>query len=504
MKQISIKNLFKIPLFTCVFLMGLAFVQLQGHTNHTYLLSRPEVANLPYWSTTTDELVLSAQKQHFGGTFQVVPSYQESFDNYKIAKYFLLKEKSSIHLNYSDASNPNQTKKGTMNDYDALYSYHYGRNANPGVCDAFNAANVTIALKPTQKIYNLGLAYHQNLKAICKNLYFYVNMPIVHIERNTNYKLTGGTPNPAIDPNPVPFLQKFFTGDYEDLVTRHQYGLANAKFSGKQIATGIADIDAALGYTFIDKEYHQASVAIGMIIPTSNKAKAEYVFEPIFGNGDHLGLGVDLEGWRRLCKYNEHALKIKVAMKIRYLFEGTEKRTLGIKGREWGQYYLLGQVGVNDLVPAANILTRNVSITPGVYFDGIAALGYTWKGFCLDLGYDLYARERDAVRLNETIPTDTYAICARGYAPGAAYVLSGNSVDGGVVADALVNNDSVDTSVAATPAQVTNSIYGSVGYIIGEDSSTPVMFSLGGKGEWADKNSAISQWQIWGKVGVGF
>ena len=505
-----------------VFLSFFAHLAAHSDTGKTFLLPRSSGVDLPRLYSTFDNLILEKDK-NLKGFFQIDGFYEETTKSDKMGKFFLIKNKSTINLrsdltDLSPLGDP--TAKGTTNDFDITYILHKN-DLDPALGAALNTIGMTLKLRPERTVYGVDLYHYHNLDKLCKGLFAYILVPVFHVEHDLNIQINGdrsvpfvGAPNNIIGGPVIDNMTKFFAGNFSAASNNDQGGIPTgaaagfgqqqlnyAKMAGKQIATGVSDIDFGIGYIFLNQDAYHASVAAALTFPTS-RTKGEYLFEPTYGNGHHFAIGGDIDLWLRLFGNNNHNLKLKASGKVRYLMEGTEKRTLAIKGREWSQYLLLGKVGQDQLVPAANVLTTDVSVTPGTQFDGILGLGYQYGGFCCDLGYEMYGRERTSVHL-DSFPNYTYAIAARGYVTGVPlFALTDANVDGGNVEQAMVNIDTIDTSVAETPSQFTNSIYGSLGYIF--DSSTPVMLNIGGKYEWADKNSAFDQWGVWAKIGFGF
>lgn len=184
-------------------------------------------------------------------------------------------------------------------------------------------------------------------------------------------------------------------------------------------------------------------------------------------------------------------------------------------GRNWSQYYLLGKVaGANTaLIPAANILTQAVDVTPGSQIDAILALNYRCCGFLVDLGYDLFYREKESVKYKGTIPAGYY-VAARNYttagafrAPDAAGANGDAEIPTAAAPTAInkaleLSNATVSTGPAATPSQLTHKVFASLGYRF-EDMDTPVTLGLGGGYEFADRK-ALECWEIWLKAGINF
>lgn len=474
-------------------------------TNKTFLMPRPQGVNLPIEKTIFMELVNRKSHKKFGGNLGITTFYQRSESKNDVAAYFLVKNKSTIDFNASPNKGADSNKTSWTNDVDPTYINHR-RDLDQKTATTENALHNTLNLAPQQTVWALQFDYKQDLRAVLTGLYAYVHMPIAYVQNKTDLTFKSDNPQVATD------MKNLFNGTFHNTdPLKHDLGayLTNAKIGGQKTAIGFADIDLGLGYTFLNQERYNAAIAIAFTIPTGNKAKGEYLFEPIYGNGNHFALGADLCGQARLVGSFEHNLKINVAGKYRYLFEHNEQRTLGIKGREFGQYFLLGKSSTlieQELIPAANVLTLPVDVTPGNQFDGIASLTYNRRGLTIDFGYNLYYRESEKINLRSIFPDNTYAIAARGFDTATAFTINTANVDGGNTGNieaSIINDDTIDTDAAATSEQWANGIYMSFGYV-SRGSENPWMLGIGGKYDFASKNSVLEQWNIWLKTGVGF
>ncbi len=484
-----------------------------AYTNKTFLMPRPQNIDLPMQSTTFHEFKQRGERK-FKGNLQISGFYKESTAESDLAKYFLIHGKSIINLpvsaNITTDGAPISTSSTVTNDLDLGYIMHLLLPAANATTFNNETGIVKFGADPYQTNYGLRFDYCQGLDAILHGLYFYANTPLVYLENKVRFSVASNpSPSTGALTNPQTTIGQYFRGEYAASGAEYlTQKLTYAKMGGTKTATGFADIDLGLGYTFCNRETHHASIAIALTIPTGNKAKGEYVFEPIYGNGDHFALGADLGGFRRLVGNFEHNLKVNIAGKYRYLFIHNEQRTLGIKGRNFGQYYLLGKAGAvadTPLIPAANLLTMPVDVTPGSQFDGIAGITYNYRGFSADLGYNLYYREAEKVSLRSAFVDCTYYIAARSFDTTAAFTPATTPavVDGSNLATAVINDSTIDTSVAQTPEQWTNGVYASLGYI-SSAGSNPWMLGVGGKYESPSRNSALEQWGIWLKAGIGF
>ncbi len=363
-----------------------------------------------------------------------------------------------------------------------------------------------ISFDPEQDAYGVTLAYDQRLDSLLKGLYFRVQLPIVHVQNDLNMKIEGDAKEGMV---------KYFKGESTgkdfsaNTTVKSLDNLTYAKIDGDDSETGIADIDVLLGYTFLNKDDYHASLNIGITIPTGTDADGKIFNQAIVGNGQHFGLGAGVTFDARLWGDKEHNIMLYLELKYRYLFESSEHRTMGLKDMPWG-YFLpitkavgLPAVALNaqvlaglDFLPAANVTTLNVDVTPGSEFDGIVTLAYNNGGFGANLGYNVYFREGEDVDLKDTNPFEKgdeyYYISGSALAPLATTA----------TLTALKKTDLIK-NVSETCSQTTHKIFGGIAWTF-KDWETPVNVGLGAHYEFADGRRANQGWGINGRAAIGF
>ncbi len=289
---------------------------------------------------------------------------------------------------------------------------------------------------------------------------------------------------------------------------------------GSHSASGLADIEATLGYTFWHKGRLRFSLFSSLIIPTGNTPNARNLFEPVYGNGHHWGLALGLDKTIVLWKKENKFIEFSFIAKYKYLFESVEKRTLDfirVNGERpsAGYYNLGGKKGSKGVFPLANVLTQDMRIGPGSQYESTINLAVGFGGFTFDLGYDFYAREREHVSLKHNWENNTYAEAAWGYitdenfdvkvtgpAPGTSE--SAYAYDGAVVGtDAAINEEHLDYHSVATPGQFTNKLYAAFGYEC-HKREYPVMAGIGASYEFTNRNTALENWAVWAKLGMAW
>ncbi len=480
-------------------------------TNKTFFNPRSASVNLPMQMTTWASNT-AKNKKSLGGGIQVAPFYQASTNGNDLAKYFMFDHKTTL-------------KAGTGTDVD-VHSFNFNlRSAYDG----------DFSFDPKVKTYGVRFDQYYKLDNILQNLYLAASTAVVHTEHDINLRETvrdKGTNH--IGPNTV---AEAFTGHQlsTDWSERWRYG----KITGSQSLTGFADIDFKLGYHVLNKKRYQLGLEFAVLAPTGNKAKAEYVFEPLVGNGFHFGLGGGLNGrfdiWQSKNKRNH--LSFWVMGDYRYLFNNTQKRTLELKGKKWGRYIRMRQQDPDDAtmvlqntIPGVNIMTRNVKVTPGSQFDGIAYLDLTLNRWQFALGYNLWAREDEKVRLREAwekpgvfglpssgaffVPADS--LQTRAMPPvtvnngqflpreaAATAVSSATTINATATADGeFIKEEDIDLS--GHPSSLTHKIFGNISYDLDKFIKHPSYLSVGSSYEFAESNKSLEQWSIWGKFGIFF
>jgi hypothetical protein len=481
--------------------LALSAAHVDAHTNKTFLMPRAHGVNLAMEYTTFNELVnRKTENESFGGSLAATGFYQESTNEKELGRYFGIKEKNVIKLTTGGNVSTNAGRNAT--DFDAGYIIHDTTAAGlTGATTDFG----NVILEPTHKSYGARLDYFQDLNRILDGLYFKIALPIVHVENDLGLRVAGLGGSAAANKTA---LENYFKGlPSGDITTNKQANLTRAKFTGKQGLTGIADIDLILGYKVFSRERHHIALNVGMTVPTGNTPTGEFAFEPIYGNANHYAFGVGLDALTRIWGQEDHNVRLGVAVNYRYLFESREHRTLGISDstgtRNFGQYTLLGNATGTDkqtLIPAANVTTVAVDVTPGSQVDGILYLTYNFGGCVWDLGYNVFYKERETVRSRESLTANTYGVAARNFDTSADFVATtAGNLDSASANDFITLN----TTAAETPEQLTHKIYTGLGYAF-KEWENPMMVGIGGSFEFSDTNSAIEGWAVWGKVGVGF
>ncbi|MDP8213121.1 MAG: hypothetical protein P9X22_07545 [Candidatus Zapsychrus exili] len=505
-KSLNFILFFSLVIFSCVSIFATP-----KYSDRTFMTYRHMDANMPMeYSTWHNQIYLKLDKTKlWGANLQVVGFYNKSDNQAPTGRYFgHLVEQDNDYRDFIKVDNKTAANT-TVGDIPAEFIFHnYDDFADHQIADK-------IKFGPEQTTYDASFYYYQNLDKFLNKLYFKAKLPIVGVKDNFNPKSVGVNTKATRDSQTVS-LYDVLTGNFAESTTDSenlQEKLNYAKINVSKTKTGVADIDLTLGYDLLRDKYRHFGVNIGFIIPTSNKPKGEYLFEPIYGNAGHWAIRAGLDSKMNLYKEGNWKLDLLMVGDFKYFFRDNEKRTLSLKlGKSnfvdeahdpsFLPYYLVGQQSDDAnkaLFPLANISTRDIRVTPGAIFEAMADLAFSYKSFVIDLGYNLYVRGRESVSLRGSWTDNAYAIAAPGFDTTNAFT----NLDDVGTAVATINTGDLDFDSVRTPTQITNKAFLALGYGFNK-CKYPVMLGAGTSYEYSARNSALSNYAFWGKLGVSF
>lgn len=521
-------------------------------TNRTHLTPRSHGVNIALEKTAPwPNLVNRDTQQAYGGSVQATFFLERATEQGAIARYFMFPstakpscgpckgECASVVLPRTATWDPagggayvaDARGAGSTADLDLgflMHSAFTGDTSNTFPGNVGPSSSTELRFCPEHNAMGVTFNYHQDLRCLLKGLYLQVAVPVVSIENSLGMETFGAEKDE---------LSKFFYGTKAEIPQGRFIDNANAfvnltkaKISMcSRTETLVADVDLMLGYKVMNKPNGQASINIGLTIPTGNTPNGEYVFDAIVGNGNHLGFGVGFDSrillWQNVRCFDSFALN--VAANYRYLFRNGETRTFGliIDGQRlnFGQYHLLidrtQQPGSSlpnatppttgqQLIPAANLTTLRADVTPGSQFDGMISCNGNHGNFTFDIGYNLFARAREKVCINP--------YCAEAQFPDGKWAIATRNADMRVNTLDLpmtienapdhiykyVNRENLDVNTARTKLFVTHKLFMGAGYFT-KDWSMPLMLGIGTHVEWSDC-SLINMWGFNARVGLGF
>ncbi len=471
-------------------------------TDHTFYSIRPQFqSGMPERVTMFRDAPLAAENG-WGGAMQFVPFGGRSTNAKKLARYFMYGGKDALFVQ--------STVGGDLSDNNLardINPLNFGVNyfISPEVLGNYTS---TLIFRPQETVYGFGFDYKQYIGHCgCeKQWWFEISFPIVHVRNDMRITESGLTTTGL--PGAAPFNAVSVTQSFSN-INRLQFG----RIDGAKHRTGVADIEIKLGYDYANEECYHADGYIGVVIPTGNKPRGIYVFEPMVGNNHHVGVMFGGSFGLQIWECGDRSINLEFETNSRYLFRNTQVRSFDLRYRPWSRYCLAyanatnAAEGIAFATQLINLLTQKVNVKPRFTRDFNAALVYESCGFQGELGYNFWARQGEKVTLK------------RPFVPGPAVLdLSTDGVDinrlsniGNDNAGAgtayttatAIRAEDLDLDSAAHPATISHIIYGSMGYRW-EDMCWPLFVGLGGSYEFDSLNTSLERWNIWGKIGVSF
>ncbi len=298
-------------------------------------------------------------------------------------------------------------------------------------------------------------------------------------------------------------LADYFSGSAPASVDNITFqGLKFAKFGTcERSKTGFADLRAELGWNFLQDEDYHLGVGIHAAAPTGNKRHAEFVLDPVVGNGNHWELGGTVHGhyvfWR--SEDEEKHFGFYVDAVVTHLFNAKEQRTFDLKDKDNSRYMLASKFTktiTNSLAgrttagtstvgstaatsqfalqyaPVANLTTSDIKVSVGAQADVAAWFNFTSRGFSWDIGYDFWGRscekfdcpnecdECNADSIFATANANTWALKGDARMFGFAGAADGSAVTADLAVALSASQSGADihagTNVTAVNSSLTN------------------------------------------------
>jgi len=351
--------------------------------------------------------------------------FSQSFDKCSIARYFF----GSDTLTFSGSA------VGSRGDNDILADYF-------GLPPDFSS---TVSFSPFVCTFSCDLMWrHIVLNGSLRGLSFHVYAPIVHTrwdlginewiqsEGSQGY-IAGYMASQTVD------RSELYNSVSEALCCTKEIGdikpLAYGKICGKQTRTRLSDIKCVLGYAFLQNNRHHLAVNARVLLPTGNRSNAEYLFEPMVGNGHHWGLGFGVTGNKRLwCNDgNNKRFDIYADLNVTHLFSARQRRSFDfIKNGPLSRYMLIQSMGkaivgelnfdtqpdptpmenqyLGKLMPAINKTTFDVDINIAAQIEFSIKGCFQINNCNVEVGYNLWHRTAEKLKRRACLPSSCFAI----------------------------------------------------------------------------------------------
>jgi len=430
--------------------------------------------------------------------------YFQSFNGTNQAKAFFPDDQASIII-------------GQNNDSDVSSSW-IGVLSSPS--DPFESI---VSINPFRQVWggtfkalvDFG-ALFPDLESALKNMWTSIYVPVTHVKHNLNLteQLLGGV---GLTPGFQTAIQALNSPEY-------QFGILAVNVL---TATAPDDMQWRLGWNFHRAKNTFASLSFVLFIPLGKRNTARYLFEPTVGNGGHWGPGLSLVGSYAFWNTPRVRASLTAEMRWNYLMNGTERRTFDLTNGDWSRFLLVASINNTlDPIPGVNFLTRDASVTPRNTLDFLLSLNYNREPFTMEVGYDLWWKQRERVTLPANSQPLAFAIPAftQSLVPGQslqaviysltgccpktsfsqAQICQGVPQPNGLPTDATpiaITNSDLNLSSATKPSTVYMKIYAGCMYSAKE---MPAAVGFCGSVEVNGPVNALRQWGVWARASYSF
>lgn len=341
------------------------------------------------------------------GACAFTPEYSHSIHTHRIADYFF----NTDLLHFSGSQVPDRATTDILADYFGLGT-------------TFES---TVKLVPKVQQGIFAMQFYWGLNRFWEGLYCLVQAPVVWTQWNmaiheeiTNNGRSFTYPPLYMDTNALLPPMRSVKEAFRRIVPFGQIseGLNYSRIAGAKSKLGLSEIQAAVGWNYVDQDNGHAGFNLRMSIPTGNRSNAINLFEPIVGNGHHWELGLGFSGHVNLWeKDGEQTLGIYVDVNATHLFNSMQKRSFDLKfPNGFGSRYILlkifddaGQYS-GKTVPTVNRTTLKCETSFDIQFDIAFMFGYQYNELGFDFGYNGWIRSAERIHLKEGIAPNRYGL----------------------------------------------------------------------------------------------
>lgn len=381
----------------------------------------------------------TAGEHHYGLTY----SYRhfEATNHSAVGKYFGFDNKHEIQVDDVDAD-PDVTSQTLL--HDAL--------------DAHDTLKGLINLAPRREVNEISMGYRYGTELFNCPLSLAIHLPLVHVRHDLHARVTGErTVTLGADTRGV--LDFFYGNISQTTDNNKQSALAAARWTNRSYA-GLAGVALDADLEIWEGDAGHLAVSLVGMIPLEHKPRGVELFEPVLHNGAHWEVGCGVDGAWNVGTVADGQLTITPRVQARYLISNTQKRTVGlaISGFEgWAWYQPLGEIGKAGVFPAANVLTRDVSVHPGLRAQASVNARLAFEILNFDFGYGINWKDAEKVRVT-TWDDTKYALAQHLYDTANNFSLDGDRAASGLITRSMLNE-----TVAASPSLFVQHIMGSIG-----------------------------------------
>ena len=292
--------------------------------------------------------------------------------------------------------------------------------------------NGTVALNT--KIYQAGADFSFYLGAHQqeRGFFLFVHGPVGVVNVNTRLTVEndvtpvvypeGALATSGTEPAAYSGIAQAFRGEQSaGFLQAMKYGKF---YNGKETSSAkFGDLEVAVGYNMIADEYKHLGLGVRFSAPTGNKARGEFVQEPIFGRNGHWGLGGEILGhwdfWT--SDDSEKSVCFWFDGEAMHLFKSKHMRSFDLaKNGKGSKYLLLAKYNdttfQSEIVNAVDITTIGIQSTFAVEGNFAVAFDFNVRNWTVGIGYEGWGRTCEKIHSDSScssVDLSGYAVLGR-------------------------------------------------------------------------------------------
>lgn len=432
-------------------------------------------------------------------------AYRQSFKSEGIADLLF----GGTQLSLTGSAVPNRSPRDLLAD-----NFGFAQNFKGKLCFA-----------PQLKTLTLDFFYHINLPSWCESLFVEIGAPLVH----TRWDLHTGksiidegeqlfpacymSSNPATVVETTSNIPEAFSGNYlfGQMQTPWKAGIIPFESIHK---TRLADLSVALGADFYRGEHCAARAALLTIVPTSNKTKPLYVFNPVIGNADRWEFGLNLMGTIHYEWCTHHEFDFYIIGNMTHPFSNHQQRTFDFIGKgPLSRYSLLEEIIItkvngadtfstyaNNMINGVNFATRCTKVSCIIQGDATLHAAYRYGCGSYEIGYNYWGRSSEHLTI---VPKETPCDIR-----GHTYIFKGTAdlcTPAAPQQPFFLTLCDLDLSSATVPASHVHTLFAQTGYHW-ETTCVDKAILFGLSVELGDYgcHKALYEWGVWTEFNFRF
>lgn len=313
-----------------------------------------------------------------------------------------------------------------------------------------------ITLSPEREVNELSLGYKYHAELFSVPMVFTVQLPCARVKHDVRARVSNETQQ-TIGARSVGLLD-FFHGNVAQTVAIQIQQPLTAALWGKQVYSGIKSLDLGAHIQALKLDSLKLVVDLSLGIPTERTPNGQYLFEPVLNNGGQWDLGAGLHATWKAFQNDMFAFELQPAAHAHYRISNDQVRTVGlniVNRSNWAWYQPMGKIGQAGVFPAANVLTRSVSVHAGWKIDASLVASFDFDWWNINAGYGINWKDSERVCV-KSWDDNLYALAALNYESTANFSVGSASTP-------VITRSMLDASVAASPSMLVHSFMLSVG-----------------------------------------